>query len=64
MERDGSNVRLLFDSVGADTFPSWSPDGSHVVFTSTMSGSADIYRMKSDGTDLRRLTDGSSRIHD
>ncbi|MBM3494719.1 MAG: peptidase M28, partial [Armatimonadetes bacterium] len=34
-----------------------SPDGKRVVFTSTMDGDLDIYSMRPDGSDVRRLTD-------
>ena len=35
----------------------WSPDGASIVFTSERDGSADLYRVKPDGTGLERLTD-------
>ncbi|HEU6453338.1 MAG TPA: hypothetical protein VFT57_18110 [Gemmatimonadaceae bacterium] len=34
----------------------WSPDGTHVVFTSDRNGNVDLYSVAVDGTDLRRLT--------
>lgn len=34
----------------------WSPDGTHVVFTSDRNGNVDLYSVAIDGTDLRRLT--------
>ncbi len=33
-----------------------SPDGKRVIFTSSMDGDLDIYSMKPDGSDVRRLT--------
>ena len=36
--------------------PAWSPDGQWIVFTSERNGSADLYRVKPDGTGLQRLT--------
>ena len=40
-------------------FPSWSPDGDRIAFTSGGDAS-DIYVMKSDGTSIQRLTDRNS----
>ena len=37
--------------------PSFSPDGRTVLFTSRRNGSADIYRVRVDGSGLERLTD-------
>jgi TolB protein len=36
--------------------PAWSPDGASIAFSSKRSGSSDIYVMRSDGSDTRRLT--------
>lgn len=35
---------------------SWSPDGERIAFSSTRSGSSDIYSMRSDGSEVERLT--------
>ena len=40
-----------------DYDPAWSPDGASIVFTSERNGSADLYRVKPDGSGLERLTD-------
>jgi Tol biopolymer transport system component len=60
---DGSNARpLLPRNVTAGVATAYyaeatvSPDGKRVIFTSTMDGDLDIYSMKVDGTDIRRLT--------
>jgi Tol biopolymer transport system component len=40
-----------------DYSPSLSADGAWILFTSERAGSADIYRVRSDGSQLERLTD-------
>src|SRR5438874_5728638 len=57
---DGSDERLLLASPDVDYDPVWSPDGSSIVFTSARSGSADLFRVKSDGTGMERLTETPS----
>lgn len=39
-----------------DTFPSWSPLGDWIAFTSRRDGDYEIYRIRPDGTGLQRLT--------
>ena len=39
-----------------DEYPSWSPDGSKIVFYSDMCGDREIFSIKDDGTELKRLT--------
>ncbi len=41
---------------GRNENPSWAPDGRHIVFSSTRSGSAQIWTMLADGTQLKQLT--------
>ena len=53
---DGTAERPLLDSDSLDYNPAWSPDGQWIVFTSERNGSADLYRVKPDGTGLERLT--------
>ncbi|MEO7362042.1 MAG: hypothetical protein ABI120_17050, partial [Gemmatimonadaceae bacterium] len=36
--------------------PSWSPDGQKLVFSGLKHGVSDLYTVKSDGTDLKQLT--------
>jgi Tol biopolymer transport system component len=53
---DGSGERPLTKG-SLDYNPSWSADGKWIVFTSERDGSADLYRMRSDGSGVERLTD-------
>jgi TolB protein len=48
-------VQLTHDG-GRNDFPSWAPDGRHIVFESTRSGSAQIWSVLADGTHPQQLT--------
>jgi Tol biopolymer transport system component len=45
---DGSATRFTTDP-GWDAFPTWSPDGSRIIFTSNRSGVYDLYQKASSG---------------
>jgi TolB protein len=56
---DGADLRQLTDQF-SDSFPVWSPDGAYIAFQSTREDPGqhlDIYVMRADGTEIRRLTD-------
>ena len=54
---DGSNPQKLVPGSQIDYNASFSFDGQWVVFTSERTGSAEIYRVRVNGTGLERLTD-------
>ena len=61
MNADGSNVRQLTPSGGNSQGPTFSPDGKWVAFTAYFDqynddNGCEIYILRIDGTDLRRLT--------
>ncbi len=61
MNADGSNQVKLVEQ-GAT--PSFSPDGSRLVFTSRRDGNFEIYSARADGTDVRRLTNHAAEDSD
>jgi TolB protein len=48
-------VQLTHDG-GRNDFPSWSPDGRHIVYQSTRSGTEQIWSMLADGSQQTQLT--------
>ena len=51
-DADGSREHPLVSPADIDYDAAWSPDGQSIVFTSERNGSADLYRVNSDGTGL------------
>ena len=52
----GGNETRLTNNLTNDQFPSWSPDGTKIVFGTNRDGNYEIYTMNSDGTNQTRLT--------
>lgn len=61
----GTNIHILDIEAGKERtllqgtghiYPAWSPDGSHIAFTSNMNGKSEIWAVNLNGTDLRQLT--------
>lgn len=59
MNADGSGAVKIAD-VGNDSAPSWSPDGTHIAFSSFANdgSSSRIYTVQPDGTQLTAITPG------
>lgn len=53
---DGGDVRQLTNNGAYNAEATVSPDGSRIIFTSTMDGDIELYTMNLDGSDLRRIT--------
>lgn len=53
---DGSDLRQLTDNGAYNAEATLSPDGSRLIFTSTMDGDIELYTMNVDGTGIRRIT--------
>ncbi len=62
MRADGSGVRQLTHSDGQERSPSWSPDGSRIVFTRYVPNQSRlaVYTIRADGTGLTRLRAGTA----
>src|SRR5436309_353083 len=61
MNANGTGIQRLTDDLAFDFWPSWSPDGSRIAFTSdrdsqTGSVNLEIYVMNADGSGVVRLT--------
>ncbi len=56
MNADGSGVVQLTHDGAFDVFPSFSPDGRRIVYTSTVTGDAEIWTMNANGTGKTQLT--------
>ena len=57
MKSDGTGVTRLTNLPGSfDTNPRFSPEGTHIVFTSVIYGVGTVYQMRVDGSDLQKLT--------
>jgi TolB protein len=49
-------TRRVTGEQGLNESPSWAPNGRHLVFSSTRTGSPQIFTMNRDGTNVRQLT--------
>lgn len=54
MNRDGSNPRRVVNGAGWD--PSWSPDGSQILFASDRGGSNQLWVVNLDGSGLHQVS--------
>ncbi len=53
-------VRQMTTGRGSNESPSWAPNGLHLVFTSTRSGSAQVFTMNRDGSNQHQITRGGN----
>jgi eukaryotic-like serine/threonine-protein kinase len=59
---DGSNQRQLTSNASLNAHPYASSDGRYIAFTSTRTGSPHIWRMNSDGTNTKQISNGIAEI--
>lgn len=57
MKVDGSGLRRLTYGNWHNNWPTWSPDGKQIVFSSDRDGNYKLYRMKPDGSDVKLVVD-------
>ena len=59
MEADGTGVTNLTQANGGDNFtPSWSPDGTKILFRKAVENASQIWVMDADGSDQTAVTTG------
>ena len=46
----------ITNTSNSDKYPSWSPDGEHIIFSSNRNGNYDIYMMDKDGKNMKQIT--------
>ncbi|HEX5386157.1 MAG TPA: LpqB family beta-propeller domain-containing protein [Gemmatimonadales bacterium] len=63
MDADGRDIRRLTQESGTDGEPAWTPDGSHLVFTSARSGSRQLYLIPVEAGAATPLTSGPGENH-
>lgn len=58
MDKDGRNLKNLTNNNFEESAPQWSKNGRTIYFMSQRDGSPNIYKMKADGTEVRKVADG------
>lgn len=59
---NGGNARPLTANAALNLLPSVSPDGRFIVFVSNRTGGPHVWRMNSDGTNLKQITNGVAEV--
>ncbi|MFN0053195.1 MAG: LpqB family beta-propeller domain-containing protein [Planctomycetales bacterium] len=58
VQADGKNKTMVLQVAGQYCHqPAWSPDGEWIAFASDHEGNVELYKVRSDGSDLTRLTE-------
>jgi len=56
MSVDGTHTRRISRGNYYDFLPRWSPDGTHIAFSSSRDGTNGVYIMRADGSDVRDVS--------
>jgi dipeptidyl aminopeptidase/acylaminoacyl peptidase len=56
MDTDAESVTRLTENPTEDQYPTWSPDGQQIAFSSVQEGNYEIFVMNADGSDLTQVT--------
>jgi TolB protein len=65
MDANGSQLGRVTNDAASDVWPVWSPSGKSIAFQSNRDDiNGDIYRMRADGSGLKRLTNNSNANDD
>jgi TolB protein len=49
-------IRRLTSNHGLNEGPQWAPNGRHIVFSSTRTGTPQVFTMNRDGSNQRQIT--------
>lgn len=63
MNADGSDQEQLTDENATSFYPTLSPDGSTILFSSNRNGGFDLYSMNTQGSNLERLTEDMGNLY-
>lgn len=57
---DGTEYRRLTDDAARDRGPTWSPDGTQILFYSDRGGAYDLWTIRPDGSRMEQVTAGAN----
>jgi len=63
MNADGTGQERLTNDLYEDREVAWSPDGSRIAFHSNRDGAYQVWTIRPDGSDLRRVTSGATAFY-
>jgi TolB protein len=61
MNIDGTNQKRLTNNNADDWYPSWSPDGEKLIFSSKTDGVRNTYMMNKGGSSVKKIISNGSQ---